>query len=94
MKRIAVIMCIISCAAHASLPPATSIEECKRRANTARRKCEIAYYSQCIYESENKESCNASHIDFDCSKVGRQVYEQELEAMNNENVKKKIYLLK
>lgn len=87
MNRIAVIMCVISCAAHASLPPAKSIEECKKRAASARRQCEIAYYSQCIYESENKESCKASHIDFDCSKVGQQVYQQELEAMNNENSK-------
>lgn len=87
MNKQAVLVSVISLMGYASQPPAKTIEECKARAASARRRCEIAYYSQCIYESEHKESCNASHIDFDCAKVEKQVYHQELEAMNNQNLK-------
>lgn len=80
-------MSIFVCAAYAAQPPAKTIEECKKRAASARRRCEIAYYSQCIYESENKDTCKASSIDFDCTQEEKRVYKQELEAMNKESFK-------
>lgn len=87
-KKALKLVCVTSIlSAWATQPPAQTIEECKRRAATARRRCEIAYYSACIAEAENTYTCKASSIDFDCSKIENEVYTQELEAMNREHSK-------
>lgn len=74
---------------HSAQPPvkpAQTKDECKARANRARRECEIAYFSQCMIKKENDEKCAAKKIDRDCYDVYQEVYEKEIKAMIQENL--------
>lgn len=61
-----------------------TMEERKARATSARRRCEIAYYSQCI---QNDEKCAAAQkIHNDCWQVYQEALDKEMKEMIQESL--------
>lgn len=64
-----------------------TMEERKARATSARRRCEIAYYSQCV---QNDEKCVAAEkIHNDCWQVYQEALKKEYEDIIQENLNSK-----
>lgn len=64
-----------------------TFEERMARATSVRRRCEIAYYTQCI---ENEEKCAAAQkIHNDCWQVYQEALKKEYEEVIQENLNSK-----